>query len=252
MLAHGVGVVVRGIVIEKFDVADQGGAREDRFKQIVAQQGLFGNASVEGPLKSINFVQTLARVNAFAEKILINVRSRRGIRIDSSVAGEDAGKQRPRSAFERDAHAWLQNRVAADDCLRLAIEARLVKRMNRGANQTARCVARQLRVGIQCDHVTNLCQQLGAGRGQKKTRHWVRRRPACLFLTIKALKNQPIKLAQLAPLAFPTDPFAFGLAPFTRPVKKMKPHRRAATVLPVEFLDTVLCAFENLSIARHR
>ena len=86
MLAHCVRVVVRGIVIEKFDVADQSGAREDRFKQIVAQQYLFGHASVEGPLKSINFVQALARVNPFAEKILINVRSGGGIRIDSGVA----------------------------------------------------------------------------------------------------------------------------------------------------------------------
>src|SRR5207245_11081383 len=48
--------------------SDLSGAREDRFKQIVAQQRLFGNASVEGPLKSINFVQALARVNALDRK----------------------------------------------------------------------------------------------------------------------------------------------------------------------------------------
>ena len=109
-----------------------------------------------------------------------------------------------------------------------------------------------MRVGIQCDHVTNLCQQLGAGRGYNKTRHWVRRRPACLFLTIKALENQPIKLAQLASLAFPADPLTFGLTPLARPVKEMKPHRRAAAVSPVEFLNAVLGVFENLSIVRHR
>ena len=36
MLAHCVGVVVGGIVVEKFNVTDQSGARENRFKEIVA------------------------------------------------------------------------------------------------------------------------------------------------------------------------------------------------------------------------
>ena len=107
-------------------------------------------------------------------------------------------------------------------------------------------------VGIQRDHITNLCQQFGAGRGHNKISCWVRRRPACRSFAVKTLKNQSIKLAQLASLAFPAYPLAFGLAPLAWPVKKMKRHQRASAVSPVEFLDTVLGAFKNLSIVRQR
>src|SRR5258707_15798270 len=86
MLAHRVGVVVCGIVIEEFDVTDQRRAREYRFKKIVTQQSIVGDSTVEGFLKSVNIVKTLTSVAAFTEQILVNVRGCRRVGIDSGVA----------------------------------------------------------------------------------------------------------------------------------------------------------------------
>jgi uncharacterized protein involved in response to NO len=86
MLSHRISVIVGRIVIEKFDITDQGRARKDRFKQIVAQQGTIWNSIVECFLKSIYVIETLSRIAAFAEKILVHVRCCRRIRIDTGVA----------------------------------------------------------------------------------------------------------------------------------------------------------------------
>ena len=86
MLTHRVGVVVGGIVVEKFDITDQGRARKDRFKEIVAQQSLVRDPIVERFLESVNVIETFTRVAAFAEKILVDVRCCRGIGIDTGVA----------------------------------------------------------------------------------------------------------------------------------------------------------------------
>src|SRR6266849_6366646 len=90
MLAHGKGVVVSRIVIQKLDIADQRRAREDRFKQIVTQQRVVRNSSVQRFFKRVDIIQTLAGIDSLAEEILIDVRSGRGVGIDAGVARKDA------------------------------------------------------------------------------------------------------------------------------------------------------------------
>src|ERR1700694_2877936 len=110
--------------------------------------------------------------------------------------------------------------------------------MNRRTNQTVGSIARQLGVGIQRNDKTNLRKQIRATGGHDKT-----------FPTLAA--KQLIEFAQLAPLAFPTNPLPFRLAPTAWPVKKMKSDRLARAVSLVEFFDAVPGSVENLPIVRH-
>ena len=76
-------------------------------------------------------------------------------------------KLRTRGAFQRNADARLQNAVAASDQSVASDRDRPVERMDRGADQLARHIARQLRVGIERDHITNLSQQRLVGRASQ-------------------------------------------------------------------------------------
>ena len=78
--------------------------------------------------------------------------------------------------------------------------------MQSRANQTSRGVTRQLRIRIQRDYVANLREQFFAGRDHHEA-------------GVARSAQQSIELAQLAPLSFPANPFAFGLAPLPAPVK---------------------------------
>ena len=83
---------MRGIVVEKFDITDERGAREHRFKQIVTQQSLVRHTIAECLFESINIVETFPCVDAFAEKVLIQVGGGRSIGIDTGVAREHSRK----------------------------------------------------------------------------------------------------------------------------------------------------------------
>ena len=124
MLAHRVGVVVRGIVVEKFDVTDQRRAREDRFKKIVTQQRLIGHAIVERPLEGIHVVETFAGIDAFAEKILIQRRKRRSC------------MDRFRCCLRRCGQTTSGMRSRAK-CLRAAVESRNPLRLAQPRNRSA-------------------------------------------------------------------------------------------------------------------
>ena len=92
MLSLGVRVIVRGIIIEQFDVGDQCGARKQRFEQIVTKQSIFRNLLRQRFFESIDLIQALSGVISFAKEILINVGDSCGIGIYSSIPGKDAGK----------------------------------------------------------------------------------------------------------------------------------------------------------------
>ena len=80
-------------------------------------------------------------------------------------AGEDALEQRAFAADrQRRRDARLQHAVALDDAAGAAIEARPVERMRHRADQPARGVARQLRVGVERDDVAHAGGHAGRRR----------------------------------------------------------------------------------------
>ena len=73
MLAPGVGAVVRGIVVDDFDVGEQPHARVGAFDQVVAEQRIAGEAAFEHGMQSVDFIDALAGEDAFAIQILVYV-----------------------------------------------------------------------------------------------------------------------------------------------------------------------------------
>ena len=204
----------------------------------MAQQSILRHSICQGLFEGIHLVEPFAGVDAFPEEILVYIGGGGRVWIDSRIAGKDPRKGRARRAFQRNADAWLQDRVAVHDAFSILIESRLVERMNGCANQTTCRIARQLRVGVKRDHIAHLPKQFAVGRGHLKT-------------GVRSAPQQLIELAQLSPLAFPADPFLFSCAPATTTMKKVKRNLRFAAVLSIEFFNTVFRGLENLSILRH-
>ena len=100
----------------------------------------------------------------------------------------------------------LKNAIAFRDDVELGINKRTIQRVSHRADHALSCIPRQLRIRIQRDYVANLREQFFAGRDHHEA-------------GVARSAQQSIELAQLAPLSFPANPFAFGLAPLPAPVK---------------------------------
>src|SRR5205807_9898390 len=86
MLSHRIGVEISRVVVEKFDIGDQRGPGEDRFKKVMTQQRILRNAIGESCFERVHIVEALSRVDAFAKKILVNVRRCRSVGIYAGIA----------------------------------------------------------------------------------------------------------------------------------------------------------------------
>ena len=73
MLTESIRIVVRGIVVEEFDVGNQSRPRVERLKKVVTEQRILRHSSVQGGFKSVHLVETFTGVIALAKEILINV-----------------------------------------------------------------------------------------------------------------------------------------------------------------------------------
>ena len=83
MLPLGMRQHVRRIVVDDFGVGDERRARVQAFEQVVRQQRVLGHAALERGHERIDVVEALAGEDAFAEHVLIHVRHRGGVRIDT-------------------------------------------------------------------------------------------------------------------------------------------------------------------------
>ena len=93
MLAPVVGAVMRGIVVDDFDIADQAGARVGAFDQVVAEQGISRKAAIQHAVNGVDFVDAFAGEDAFAVEILVNVRDGAGVDIKAGLSGVDAARR---------------------------------------------------------------------------------------------------------------------------------------------------------------
>ena len=114
MFAPVVGAVVRGIIVDDFDIAGQAGARVRAFDQVMAEQGIAREAPVQHAVHRVHFIDTLAGEDAFAVKILVHVGNGARVDIEASLARIEAGQPGTRRALHAHAHARLQNAVAGD------------------------------------------------------------------------------------------------------------------------------------------
>jgi hypothetical protein len=98
-----------------------------------------------------------------------------------------------------------------------------MQRVRDGADQACRCAARQLRVRVECEYVTDLtqCIQTACFDGE------------CIEFSGQEL----IEIEKLAALALPTHPNALACAKNAMTVKKNETAASRRAIFCVEFID---------------
>jgi hypothetical protein len=146
-----------------------------------------------------------------------------------------------------DAHARLEDAVAAGHHRFVGVEARAVQRMRDRAGELARRVARQLRVGVQRDHVFHARQHRDLPDDEREA-------------ALAAAAQQRIEVRELAALALVPHPQLFLRVPAARPVeqeedvagRRVVAGRLRGRVLLVERVDALLRGLQKTLVVGHR
>ena len=93
-MAKGGDVVAGGKILHHLNVGHQTRAGEDTLEQIVAEQGVFRHAALQGRLEGVDIIDALAGIRAFAKQVLIDVRHRRRVGIDAAGVRKHVQKER--------------------------------------------------------------------------------------------------------------------------------------------------------------
>ncbi len=150
MVTRGILQVVRRELVEQFDVGRQTGPCEDTFEQVVAQHRVLRHSIVQRRCERIDVVDPLAGEAALLEQVLVDVRHRGGVRVDSGRAGEHLLEDRRVLALGQcRGDPWLQESVTVRHTAESSVEARSVERMRNRADESSDHSARQARVGIE-------------------------------------------------------------------------------------------------------
>ena len=200
-------IVSRREFLDDFDIRGEPGARERSLEQVVAQQRRVGRAARESRLEGVDIVDAFAGVGALAEHVLIDVGNRRGIGVDSAGARKNSLKQRAFAARgKRWRHPRLQDGVSLNDHSAIGVQTRPIERMRHLPYQSLNRLARQSRVRIKSDDISNVFRR-------------PRRSVCARERGVRRASKQPVQLVKLTPFAFPPDPARFGFAPYAPAVQ---------------------------------
>src|SRR5215831_18582045 len=158
MLAPVVSAVMRRIVFDDLDVADQTGTRVSPLNEIVTQQRIAREPAIQYLMDGRYFINAFAREASFAIEILVGVGNGTRVDIESGLARIQRRQPRPRRTLHADSDAWLQDPVAGGHDVFSGIDDRLIQWMGHRANHPCSGSARKLGVGIKGDDVTHLWQ----------------------------------------------------------------------------------------------
>jgi len=240
VVAEGGDVVAGRELVYDLDIGGESGAGEDALEQIVTKERRVRHSAGESSLESVDVVDALAGIGAFAEQILVHVRDGGGVGVDTTHAGEDALEERALAADgQRRRDARLQHRMAFHDPAGDCVEAGPVERMRHLPDQPADRVTRQLRVGVERDDVADIrghggrlpveAQERGVGRAAQEL----------------------VQFVKLAALALPAHPSPLACVPNPPAVEQQEAlaaGRRA--VAPVEPSDALHCSRKESPVTR--
>ena len=238
-----VGRVARRVILEQAHVADQAGTRVAAFQQVMAQDLVLRETVLQRVLEGIDVVDALADERTFAKQVLVHVRHRACIRIDTRLAAIHARITRADAATHAGAHTGLQDAVATRDPALVFVEARLVERMGQGADELARGIARQPRVSVQGDHVAHVGQHADAAGNGKECGFAV-----CLVF---AVPQQMVQRGQLATLALVAHPRVLSRVPETRTMEEEEEISAFRRIAGIETFDLAHGVFHQRLVARH-
>ena len=155
VFAPTVRAVVRRIVLNHRDVAGQPRPRIRSFNQVMAQQRISREASVQNTDHRVDFVDSLPGKRSLAIKILIHIGDRPRIRVEPGFSCKDGGQPRLGRALHTDVDARLHDPISRYHEILLGIDNRLIERMSQRSDHPVSRAAGQFRVGIQRDHEAN-------------------------------------------------------------------------------------------------
>jgi hypothetical protein len=232
--ARGGDVGVRGFVLDQGDVAHHRAARDGAFEQIVAEH-LFGRQPPDQHgLHGVHMEQAFAGEAAFAEQVLVDVRRHRAVGVEPPLAVvQPLVRRRYALVAQGRHHAWLQDAVAVHHPLATGVEHGPVLRVLRHTHQCAQPARRQLRVAVEREdvsgvrsHARDLAQVEERAGGAGGQRHH--------------------QLLDLAALAFPAQPAAFGCARAALAVQQQEPGRFAC----VGGISRIQCLHQAFRLAQ--
>ncbi len=94
MLAAIVGAVMRGIIVDDFDIGRKPCARVGALDQVVAEQCVARKAAVEHSMEYRDLIDSLAGEAPLAEQVLVGVGNGARVNVEAALAGIDGRKAR--------------------------------------------------------------------------------------------------------------------------------------------------------------
>src|SRR5207248_4279613 len=113
MLAGCEAAVIGRQVFEYFNIRGETDARVRSFDQIVAEQSFRWKSVAEDGVESVDIVDGLAMKDRFLKEVLLGVRNGAAVRIGAACTRKDTREPGGGGAGQRDADAWLDDRVTA-------------------------------------------------------------------------------------------------------------------------------------------
>jgi hypothetical protein len=102
VLTRGGHVVARWEFLDYFDVGNQSSPGKRALEEVVTEQCSLGHAIGERRLEGVDVINALAGIGTQTEEILVHVRGRGCVGVDSARAGEHALKERAFAPIGRD------------------------------------------------------------------------------------------------------------------------------------------------------
>ena len=227
--ARGRNVCVQRGIFDQRDVADAAAAGDRPFDQVVAEHLSFGQTAGQYRVHCLDVQQTLSGKRAFFEQILIHLRRRHAVWIDAALPREQPVKRcRAIVCRQRRRDAWLQDSVTGHDPSTGGVDAGLVHRVCRDADEFAQCSRCKHRIAVERD---DICRSWSWPRAfaQVDERRCARRCQQC------------DQLFEFSAFALPTDPalFRFGPTAFAMQQQKSAWRVRGRRIAGFERVDCV-------------
>ncbi len=204
--ARVVRVAGRKILVEH-DVRGKRDAAADALDQVVAGQRVVGEPAFDAPAETSGIVGALADEDALAEQVLVQVRDGAAVDVDGRVAGVEPREERRVAGLGSDLDAGLDKGATGDDAVPGGVQDRPVQRMRDRAKEPVNRPGRRDRVGVKRHDQ----------RGPADSRHVAG--PHVEVTRIAALE-EAVERLDLAALALPPHPDAFGRVPAPLPVQQ--------------------------------
>ncbi|KFB67214.1 MAG: hypothetical protein CAPSK01_003331 [Candidatus Accumulibacter vicinus] len=206
----------------------------------MTENAILRKARAKRLLEGIDVIDPLADERTFAEHVLVDIRGYPRVRVDARLTAIQSRIARAVRSRQTDRHARLQNAIAGRDPLFHWVVIGTVERVRHGADELPRRVTRQLRIGVQGDHVLDVGQYSGVSDDEREP--------------VPATRTQQrVQRSQLAALALVSHPDAVVPIPQPRAMEQEENvPATAVAVLLVELVDSAPGQFQQGSVGRQR